>query len=843
MERCPNIIARLCGVVCFLAWFLQPGAKAADAPPPDGVVRGAEQLPKYTLQEHILPFLTKHCVACHGRDKSEADLSFDKFKDDASVFADRKSWDSVQHMLETHEMPPEKRPQPKPEEVDAALTAIRGLFDRFDGSAKMNPGRVTMRRLNRTEYNNTIRDLVGVDFKPANDFPADDVGYGFDNIGDVLSVTPLLLEKYLSAAEQVLETAILNVDPPKPTRSQIGAIRTNATSTSFEIGGTTSFDEGDYLIRCKVSGDQIGDESIRAMVRVADNDVKEFEVSVPKDKPMILETKVRMKAGTSRIGVVLLNPFPLPAPDAKPATEPAAKSDTTKPDGIKPDVANPDAPKTDSPKVDAARPEVAKPETATPDAPKTADGLPAPVRRFRPPVPVSDGKTRILFLQSIDVEGPFDPPPPEQPKIQKRILAHKNGASPREAAEEIVTRFATLAYRRPVRPDEVAACLRLYDASASKGRRFEACIRAALYRVLVSPNFLFRVELDPADAKEGTNYRISEYELASRLSYFLWNSMPDEELFALAGKGELRANLDAQVRRMVRDPKSVSFMYGFAEQWLTLRKLELSSPDTEQFTTYNRDLRDAMIQESDLFFEAIVREDRSILELLDADFTFVNERLAIHYGIEGVRGRAFVRVKTPANRGGILTQASILTLTSNATRTSPVKRGKFVLEQILNSPPPPPPPDVPALDEQKQLSGTLRQVMEQHRTNTLCASCHQRMDPIGFAFENFNAVGKWRDQDGTAVIDASGVLPDGRKFDGPDGLKQILKTKKTLFVRCVAEKMLTYATGRGLESYDRRAVDRIMAALEKNEYRFSTLLSEIVVSDPFQMRTSTGEMK
>ena len=819
MGKCLKHIARLCGRTCFLLWLcMQPAARAADAPAQTPVAKESENARQYSYESDIRPFLSKHCFACHGNGKvkPEADLSFDKFKDDGSVYSDRKTWDNVQHMLETHEMPPEKRPQPKPEEVDAALTAIRGLFDRFDRTVKPNPGRVTMRRLNKTEYNNTIRDLVGVDFKPANDFPADDVGYGFDNIGDVLSVTPLLLEKYLSAAEQVLDQAIVIAEPAKPTRSQIGGIRVNATSTKSEIGGTTSFDAGDYVIRYKLSGDQIGDESIRVMLRVAGDDVKEYEVPAAKDRPMTIEAKVRMKAGTSRVSLAFLNPFALPNPNA-PANELAE-----------------------------AKPAEPPPAAAQPPGAGFANNggffgiFGSRPGRFRPPIPVSDGRTRILFLQNIEVEGPFDPPAPEASDVQRRLLAHNKDLSPREAATEIISRFATRAYRRPVRPEEVEACLKLYDAMADKGKRFELCVRAALYRVLVSPNFLFRVELDPADTKDDANYLLNEYELASRLSYFLWNSMPDAELFALAEKGQLRANLDSQMRRLVKDPKSVSFLYGFAEQWLALRKLELSSPDPKQFPTYNKDLRDAMVRESDLFFEAMVREDRGILELLDADFTFVNERLAVHYGIEGVRGKNFVRVKTPANRGGILTQAGILTLTSNATRTSPVKRGKFVLEQILNTPPPPPPPDVPALDEQKQLSGTLRQVLEQHRANATCASCHQQMDPIGFAFENFDAVGIWRDKDGQAAIDASGVLPDGREFTGPDGLKQILKTKKTLFVRCVAEKMLTYATGRGLENYDRRAVDKIMAALEKNEYRFSTLLAEIIMSDPFQMRTTSG---
>jgi len=374
-----------------------------------------------------------------------------------------------------------------------------------------------------------------------------------------------------------------------------------------------------------------------------------------------------------------------------------------------------------------------------------------------------------------------------------------------------------------------------------KGARFELCMRAALYRVLVSPHFLFRIELDPAGITEGATYQISEYELASRLSYFVWNSMPDDELLDLAGKGQLRASLQAQLDRMIADPKSASFLRGFAEQWLALRKIELSSPDPKLFPNFSSSLKDAMVQESELFFETMVRENHSILDLIDADFTFVNGELARHYGIEGVKGKKFVRVKLPPNRAGILTQASILTLTSNATRTSPVKRGKFILEQILNTPPPPPPPDVPVLDEQKVLTGSFRQVMEQHRANAMCASCHARMDPIGFAFEHFDATGAWRDKEGENEIDSSGTLPDGRAFNGPDGLDKILRTKKGLFVRCVAEKMLTYATGRGLEYYDRRAVDKIMAALKQDDYRFSTLLAEIVKSEPFQMRTATGE--
>ncbi len=743
--------------------FALPGDRAplrsADVAPPP---RAKE--PHSAYQKDVLPFLKAHCFSCHGNGKAKAELSFDKYTDDASVVNDRKVWENVRHMLTAREMPPPDRPQPKPADADAVSKALQQMFDRADAAAKPNAGRVTIRRLNRTEYNNTIRDLIGVDFNPADDFPADDVGYGFDNIGDVLTVSPLLLEKYLAAAETILDQAIVIADQPKPAKRTFDTIRTNSTSTDAELGKTINFEAGDYKIRCTVAAS----EPVRAMMRAVGTDVKEFAVSAAPDKPAVIEATVRMKPGTGRVGVLMLNP--------------------------------------------------------------SAAG---------------DAKPRVLHLKAVEVEGPFDPPPLVFSEAHNRLMTYTAGLAPREAAREIVSRFATRAFRRPVKAEEVERCLALYDLAEKKEQRFELRVRAALYRVLVSPHFLFRVELDPVGLPPGTTYAIGEYELASRLSYFLWNTMPDAELFALAEKGALRQNLDAQVRRMVKDPKAQSFLHGFGEQWLALRKLDLASPDPKLFPNFTPTLRQAMTRESLLFFEAMVREDRSVPDLLDADFTFVNEELAKHYGIAGVTGKEFVRVKLPATRGGVLTHASILTLASNATRTSPVKRGKFILEQLLNTPPPPPPPelDIPELEDQKQLKGTLRQQMEQHRANAVCASCHQRMDPIGFAFENFDPTGAWRDKDGTAAIDASGVLPDGRKFDGPSGLKKIMRSDKDVFVRCVAEKMLTYALGRGLEAYDRVAVNKIVRLMGEKDDRFSALLLAIVKSDPFQKRTTPGEAK
>jgi mono/diheme cytochrome c family protein len=751
---------RFCAIAFVSVGLISRGGAATT------VAFGDPALAEAAFQKDILPFITQNCFTCHGKGKSKGDLALDKYKDAESMQKDPDNWDNVMDQLRKREMPPKERPQPTQADVDKVMGSIHGVMAAMNASSLTNVGRVTLRRLNKTEYNNTIRDLLGVDFKPAADFPGDDVGYGFDNIGDVLTVSPLLLEKYLSATESILDQAIVIVQPAKPAKSAVGTLRLPALISDGEAGGLASFDEGDYIIRARLGAGKTANGNFRAMLRVDGKDVKEFAVNASTNDPAIFETTMRMKSGTERVAVANLNP----------------------------------------------------------------------VRGQQ------NGDAPMLYVQSLEVEGPFNPPPPNYPPVHTRLMAHKDGLPPREAAKEIVTHFATKAFRRPVRPDEVEKCLAFFDDSQKQGEQFELGVRAALYRILMSPDFLFRVELDPACVKEGTSYEVSEYELASRLSYFLWNSMPDDELFALAAKGQLHRHLVEQVQRMLKDPKSESFMQNFCEQWLTLRKLDLVSPDPVMFPAFDKNLQQSMLRECDLFFETVAREDRSVLQLLNANFTFVNEPLAKLYGIDGVKGDDFVRVKAPPHRGGVLTMAGVLALNSNATRTSPVKRGKFVLEEILNTPPPPPPANVPPLDDGKQLTGTLRQIMEQHRDNPLCASCHQKMDPMGFAFENFDAIGAWREKDASGfAIDASGVLPDGGKFNGAPGLKTVLDAKKDLFLKCLSDKMLTYAIGRGLEYYDKRSVEQIAAALAKNNYRFSSLVLEIVKSDPFQMRTATGE--
>jgi len=608
----------------------------------------------HSFEVAIRPFVNRYCLDCHSGADAERGVQLDKYHDTAPVSGDEATWRKVLSMLRSRMMPPEGSLRPKDEEYRAATSWLDAKLGQTDRAGVRNPGRVTMRRLNRAEYTNTVRDLLGVEFNAAADFPSDDVGYGFDNIGDVLTLPPLLMEKYLDAAEQI---------------------------------------------------------SAKALV----------------------------------------------------ANKPGSKRE---------------------------------------DYPES--------------------HRRDLFVAP-------------GPKL-----------SPDAAAEQILRRLAARAYRRPIGGKELARLLKLVESARAQGDRFESALQLALQAVLVSPHFLFRAELDPDPKDAGQIRTLNEYELASRLSYFLWSSMPDDELFDLAARGKLRVDLDRQVRRMLGDPKSKALVENFAGQWLQLRKLDMAVPDKSQFPAFDQDLRRAMRTESEMFFEAIIREDRSVLELLDADYTFVNARLARHYGLEGITGDQFRRVSLPADggqgaasaRGGVLTQASMLTVTSNPSRTSPVKRGKWVLENILGTPPPDPPANVPMLqdDAKAVAAGTLRQRMEQHRKDPNCAVCHKEMDALGFALENFDAVGAWRTKDGKFPIDAAAQLPDGRSFNGPRELKAVLCGSKDLFVRCLAEKLLTYAIGRGIESYDKPAVDEIIGAARSGDYKFSTLVQGIVRSDPFQKR-------
>jgi len=448
----------------------------------------------------------------------------------------------------------------------------------------------------------------------------------------------------------------------------------------------------------------------------------------------------------------------------------------------------------------------------------------------------------------VELVGPLgeEPPKPVLTETHKRIFTKEPvPGKERDTAHELIGNFARRAYRRPVTKEEVDRLTGLYDFARAQGDSFEGGVKMALEAVLVSPYFLFRGELQPEPNNPRSVHPINEFALASRLSYFLWSSMPDEELFAQAERGTLRKNLEAQVKRMLRDPKSRVLVDNFAGQWLQTRNLKLMTPDKKLFPEFDDALRAAMQKETEMFFESIMREDRSVLDFLNADYTFANERLAKFYGISRVKGDEFQRVSLKGTqRSGVLSQGSVLVITSNPTRTSPVKRGKWVLENLLGTPPPPPPPDVPELSEAKDKveSGTLRQRMEQHRQSPICASCHARMDPIGFGLENFDAVGAWRDKDGNFAIDPTGNLVSGETFKGPADLANILmKKRKDDFVHCLSDKMLTYALGRGMEYYDKCAIEEVSKGVAKNRYKFSSMILEVVKSTPFQMRRGEGD--
>ncbi len=747
-----------------------------------------------SYEREIAPLVAKYCVGCHQGASPPAGVSLDKYKTTAAVLKDHDVWDRVATTVSANAMPPAGAPHPTKAERDKLVAWVQSSLAAAACDVK-DPGRVTMRRLNRDEYNNTVRDLFGMDLRPGDEFPNDDVGYGFDNIGDVLSISPLLMEKYLGAAEKVAK-AVIALPGSGEMRKQIQAARADQTPGSGQVFGdgyrviqtagevSTVFDfpqNGEYEIKTKAFQQKIGTEPAKMSIRVDGKEVKSVDVTSGAFNPASYFVRVPVQAGKRRVALAFTNPF----------------HDDTPNDPMK------------------RRPDF----------------------RFR---------DRTLTVMFIEVAGPYGSMV-EPTAAQKRLIVSTPKDDTAEdwlaSAKKNVRPFLARAFRRPVTEPEVERIAKCALLARENGDGFEKGMQLAIQATLVSPNFLFRVEADPQPLSPKAERNLNPYELANRLSYFLWSSMPDEELTRLAANRTIQKPevLRAQVARMLKDPKTKALGENFAGQWLMLRSLKDRQPNTTQFPEFNDTLRAAMKTETEMFFNDIVRNDRSILDFIDGRFTYLNEPLAKIYGIPGVTGEGFRKIAlTGEQRGGILTQASVLTVTSNPTRTSPVKRGKWVLENLLGTPPPPP-PEVFELDKPgAQLTGTLRQRLEEHRKNPMCASCHARMDPIGFGLENFDAVGKWRGKDGEAKIDASGQLPGGIKFDGPAGLKQYLKGKKELFTKCLSEKMLTYAMGRGLENYDRCNVDAIIKSVSKNDFKFSSLVMAVVESDPFRKRRGEG---
>jgi hypothetical protein len=743
-----------------------------------------------SMQRDIKPLLKEYCFDCHNPTKAKGEVNLVEIADNEKLFENRELWEKVLETVESGDMPPDNKPQPEMKQRDTLLHYIEGQLAKFDCNMEKNPGRVTLRRLNKEEYRNTIRDLLRVDYNPE-DFPNDEVGYGFDNIGDVLSLSPMLMEKFLSAAEEISMKAIAVPEAAASGSRSVSNTQLALSGSAGRFQGERGVvfpssgeavtriqvtEPGEIKLKLRAGADQAGPEPAKMKVRLNDREVQVVDVANKNDDPRNFEVTLKVEPGTHEVGVAFLNDY-----------------------------------------------------SGDPKGPAEQRG------------------DRNLYLHGFALQGHFAFESTKVAESHKQLITKMPKPGEEKAvAAELLRPFVQRAYRRPATEEELAKIVSFVEMAMQKGGTFLEGMQVAVQATLCSPRFLFRWELDPGELKPGEVRQLSDWEVASRLSYFLWNSMPDEQLFALAEKGELRkeGNLEKQVVRMMQDWRARQFVNNFAGQWLQIRNIWELYLDPDQFPNWKDDLKGLMKEEAERYFEAVMKEDRSVYDLIDSDFAFVNERLAKHYGIPGVQGSDFQRVQLPANspRGGVITQGAVLLTTSTPTRTSPVIRGKWVLEQILGTPPPAAPPDVPPLQEGKQVSqsASLRKRLEQHMSQADCASCHKRMDPLGFALENFDASGAWREKDGSFPIDASGKLANGKSFTGPRELKTVLKSNN-LFVKNLAEKMMIYALGRGLEYFDKCAVDEIVAQMATKENRFSALISGIVTSEPFLQRRKEGE--
>jgi hypothetical protein len=742
--------------------------------------------------------LQLYCVGCHSGPTPFAGLSLEPL-DFANLEDNGIIWEKMVRKLRDRQMPPAGMPRPDDATMQALINYVETGRDRLS-ETKPNPGRTTLHRLNRTEYANVIRDLLALEIDVNDLLPADDIGYGFDNIGDVLSVSPFLMERYLATAAKISRAAV--GDPSMPVAYQTyvvphGLKQEDRLSENTPVGSRGGAAirhrfpvDGEYEITVGLArnrnDDWLGMGKERKLdLRLDDQRISMFTIAANVAAAVVgrgtapdahLKIRVPVKAGTRELIATFLK-------------------DTVIQEGI----------------IDRERDDVSR--------------------------------TYFEGVGTVTVTGPYDVKGSgTTPTRDKIFTCRPAGSSDEQAcAEKILTNLAHQAYRRPIASDDLPQLLALYRQGAQNGG-FEAGVKLALQKILVSPEFLFRAEFDPPGAAPGSVHRISDVELASRLSFFLWSSMPDDQLLAVAESGRLsdKSVLQAQVRRMLADPRAKELAKNFAGQWLFVRNIARIAPDQTSFPNFDENLRQAFEQEMELLLDAQVREDRSVVDLLNVDYTYVNQRLAEHYGIRGIYGPEFRRITlTDPNRHGLLGKAAVLTVTSYPNRTAPTIRGKWVLQQVLGTPPPPPPPNVPSLkDDVTTKNLTMRQRMELHRSNPTCAACHRMMDPLGFALENFDGLGQWRNTVGygTEKIDSSGALPDGTTFDGPAGLRDVLMTKKGMFVETFTEQFLTYALGRGVEQYDHPVLRKITREAASDNYRWSSIILGIVNSTPFQMR-------
>ena len=762
----------------FYPLFAGPQQVAAWEQPPTLATNASNDDLRKVQREYtdkIFPMLETACRDCHWGDSAEAGFNLESYKTLDQLLKGRKKWRKVEVRVAAKEMPPEDYDPLSDSDHAALMTWLDSLLHSVD-CTNINPGRVTIRRLNRTEYQNTIRDLVGIDYEPASDFPGDDVGYGFDNIADVISLPPILMEKYLQAAEEITTKAI--IDPSAPTYRryfgikdiEIGNGAGKRGSKIVMFSNSTAICEfqlpegGQYVAKISAYGDQGGGEPTKMSIQLDNKREAKRSVRAVEGEAEVYEFTLRGSPGKNRLKISFTNDSYVAAKGGK------------------------------------------------------------------------KGYDRNLNIMNVIVEGPFG----KKPKIHRNIIKSaipKDKKGQVKLARTTLNLFASKAFRRRATSRELDQLVKFFETARSEGDNFEVALRYPMQAVLVSPHFLYKIESPLADGKTRV---LDDFELATSLSYFLWSTMPDDELFGIAASGKLRnaTTYRKQIKRMLADKRSEALIDNFAAQWLHLRHLEDFQPDPDLFPGVDREMRMDMIKETKLMIADLIRRDAKVTDLLDAQETFVNQRLAEYYGIRGVKGDDFRKVSTKnSRRGGLMTHASILTLTSNPTRTSPVKRGKWIMENLLGEEPPPPDPDAMQLEDQAELTGTVRERMEKHRADPNCAVCHRVMDELGFALENFDAVGKWRDSDEGQRIDAGGELPDGTKFIGARQLQHTINTKmREQFLRCLTEKMLIYATGRGMEYFDECALDKILAHLDQNEYRFSELIYRVATSDPFIKR-------
>jgi len=781
--------------------------------------------------------LDDYCVSCHNQEivaspptpneslqltqLRDLGLTLDT-EDVSNVAANPALWEKVVRKLRVGVMPPPPRPRPDKPAYDGFRTWLETELDQVAAN-RVDPGRTeAFHRLNQTEYRNVVRDLLDLDIDVAELIPADAPDqHGFDNNAEVLSLSPALMERYMSAAHKVSELAV-GATPRgaviKAYDVPVNLIQDDRQSDELPFGSRggvairhTFPVDGEYRIKVSLRANYV--DFVRGL-----DAPHQMEVSLDGEH---LETYT---FGGDAPG--------LPAPYSY------AGNIRGSDDWESYMMAFADR------GFELRMPVAAGPRVIGATFPREmweAEGVLQP-RLFGYHLAVNEMPDGNPSVGSIEIEGPLTVAGPGDTPSRRKIFTCRPASIADESvcATQIVTALARKAYRRPVSERDVEGLLDFYEAGRREGS-FDAGIQFALERLMVSPDFLFRVQRDPVDTQPGQAYAVSDIELASRLSFFLWSSLPDDELLGLAERGSLRSPgvLDRQVRRMMADDRAQAFIENFVGQWLYLRNLEGQYPDPAAFPEFDENLRQAFQRETELFIDDQIRSDRSILELMSADHTFVNERLARHYGIEGVYGSHFRRVQLESpERGGLLGHGSLMTVTSYPNRTSPVLRGKFVLENLLGSPPPEPPPNIPALEEENAEGKPLsaRDAMAQHRENPACRVCHAAMDPIGFSLENYDAVGKWRRDFAGEAVDASGVLPDGAVFDGPEGLRNLLLSRPNDFVGTVTEKLLVYALGRGLEYYDMPSVRAIVRTAAADEYRWSSVIIGVVESTPFQMR-------